>query len=160
MVTMRVLSSRLSFFVFLACALPGFAPAADNWVEVRSPHFTVSSNAGEKQARRIANQFEEIRVIFHTEFATLRVDPGKPLLVIAVVSAGTGLLASGLFLRSELGESLRSPGAGYYLIVLAGLAASLGAIAATLPLLDGRKAQEMLEKGGIVGKIVLSRKAD
>jgi tetratricopeptide (TPR) repeat protein len=84
MVTMRVLPSRLSFFVFLACALPGFTRAADNWVEVRSPHFTVSSNAGEKQARRIANQFEEIRVIFHTEFATLRVDPGKPLLVIAV----------------------------------------------------------------------------
>jgi hypothetical protein len=58
-----------------------------------------------------------------------------PLLVIAVISAGTGLLASGLFLRSELGESLRSPGAGYYLIVLAGLVASLGVIAATLPLL-------------------------
>src|SRR5271168_3499344 len=84
MVTMRVLPSRLSLFLFLACALPGFARAADNWVEVRSPHFTVSSNAGEKQARRIANQFEEIRVIFHTEFATLRIDPGKPLLVIAV----------------------------------------------------------------------------
>jgi hypothetical protein len=58
-----------------------------------------------------------------------------PLLVIAVVSVGTGLLAAGLFLRSELGESLRSPGAGYYLIVLAGLVASLGVIAATLPLL-------------------------
>jgi NADPH2:quinone reductase len=28
-------------------------------------------------------------------------------------------------------------------------------IAATLPLLEGRKAQEMLEKGGVVGKIVL-----
>lgn len=59
-----------------------------------------------------------------------------PLMVIAVVSAGTGLLASGLFLRSEFGESLRSPGAGYYLIVLAGLVASLGVIAATLPLLE------------------------
>jgi hypothetical protein len=58
-----------------------------------------------------------------------------PLLVIAVVSAGTGLLAAGLFLRSELGESLRSPGSGYYLIVLAGLVVSLGVIAATLPLL-------------------------
>jgi NADPH:quinone reductase-like Zn-dependent oxidoreductase len=28
-------------------------------------------------------------------------------------------------------------------------------IAATLPLLDGRRAQEMLEQGGVEGKIVL-----
>jgi hypothetical protein len=59
-----------------------------------------------------------------------------PLVVIAVISAGTGLLASDLFLRSELGESLRPPGLGYYLIVLAGLAASLVVIASTLPLLE------------------------
>jgi predicted lysophospholipase L1 biosynthesis ABC-type transport system permease subunit len=58
-----------------------------------------------------------------------------PLIIVALVSAGTGFLASGLFLRSELSESLRPPGAGYYLIVLAGLAASLGVIASTLPLL-------------------------
>ncbi|HEX8836865.1 MAG TPA: DUF1570 domain-containing protein [Candidatus Acidoferrum sp.] len=58
--------------------------AADNWVEVRSPHFTVSSNAGEKEARRIANQFEEIRGVFQTAFHSLRVDFGKPLVVIAV----------------------------------------------------------------------------
>jgi NADPH2:quinone reductase len=32
-------------------------------------------------------------------------------------------------------------------------------IAAVLPLLDGRRAQEMLERGGVAGKIVLSRDA-
>jgi hypothetical protein len=58
-----------------------------------------------------------------------------PLLLIAAVSAGTGLLASELFLKSELGETLRPPGTGYYLIVLAGLIVSLSVIAATLPLL-------------------------
>ncbi len=58
-----------------------------------------------------------------------------PLLVIATVSAGTGLLAAQLFLKSELGETLRPPGAGYYLIVLAGLIISLSVIASTLPLL-------------------------
>jgi hypothetical protein len=58
-----------------------------------------------------------------------------PLLVIAAVSAGTGLLAAELFLKSELGESLRPPGAGYYLVVLAGLVISLSVIASTLPLL-------------------------
>jgi hypothetical protein len=59
-----------------------------------------------------------------------------PLLVVAVMATGTGFLAAELFLESQLGYSLRSPGAGYYVIVLAGLAASLGIIAATLPLLN------------------------
>jgi hypothetical protein len=59
-----------------------------------------------------------------------------PLLVIAVISAGTGLAAAHLFLRSQLSETLRPPGVDYYVIVVAGLAASLGIIASTLPLLE------------------------
>jgi hypothetical protein len=58
-----------------------------------------------------------------------------PLLAVAVVSTGTGFLAAWLFLRSQLGFSLRPPGAGYYILVLAGLAASLVIIASTMPLL-------------------------
>jgi hypothetical protein len=59
-----------------------------------------------------------------------------PLLVIALVSTGAGFLASELFLRSELGLSLRPPGAAYYAVVLAGLVISLGVIGSTLPLLE------------------------
>jgi hypothetical protein len=59
-----------------------------------------------------------------------------PLLLVAVISTGTGFLAAGLFLRSQLGETLQWPGVEYYLIVLAGLVASLGIIASTLPLLE------------------------
>jgi hypothetical protein len=58
-----------------------------------------------------------------------------PLLAVAVVSTGAGFLAAALFLRAQLNYSLQPPGAGYYLIVLAGLAVSLGIIASTLPLL-------------------------
>jgi hypothetical protein len=59
-----------------------------------------------------------------------------PLVVVSLLSAGAGLLASDLFLRSELSESLQPPGIAYYVIVLAGLAVSLGVIAATFPLLN------------------------
>jgi len=52
------------------------------------------------------------------------------------VAAGTGFLAAGLFLRSQLGESLRPPGLDYYVIVVAGLVASLGIIASTFSLLE------------------------
>ena len=62
-------------------------------------------------------------------------ETAAPLLVIAAVSAGAGLLASELFLKSELGESLRAPGVGYYLVVFAGIVVSLSVIASTLPLL-------------------------
>jgi hypothetical protein len=62
-------------------------------------------------------------------------ESAMPLLVVAVVSIGAGLLAAQLFLRSQLGYSLEPPGAEYYLVVLAGLAASLGIITSTFPLL-------------------------
>lgn len=60
------------------------ADASDSWLQVTSPHFTVVSNAGEKEARRIANQFEEIRGVFRFIFPKLRIDSGRPLIVIAV----------------------------------------------------------------------------
>ena len=63
-------------------------------------------------------------------------ESAAPLVVIAMLSAGTGFLSSQLFLSSELSESLRPPEIAYYTIVLAGLAASLAVIAATFPLLD------------------------
>jgi len=58
-----------------------------------------------------------------------------PLLIAAVVSIAMGFLAAQLFLRSQLDYTLRPPGIGYYVIVVAGLVVSLGIIASTLPLL-------------------------
>ncbi|MEU3342532.1 FtsX-like permease family protein [Streptomyces sp. NPDC006668] len=58
-----------------------------------------------------------------------------PLLVVAVVAIGTGFLAAQLFVRAQFDYSMRAPGIQYYAIVLAGLVASLGVIASTMPLL-------------------------
>jgi hypothetical protein len=58
-----------------------------------------------------------------------------PLLTAAVVSIGVGFLGAQLFLQAQLGYTLRPPGVAYYGIVLSGLAAALGIVAATLPLL-------------------------
>lgn len=59
-----------------------------------------------------------------------------PLLIVAAVSTATGFLAAHLFLRVQLDYSLRPPTAEYYVVVIAGLVASLAVIASTLPLLD------------------------
>jgi predicted lysophospholipase L1 biosynthesis ABC-type transport system permease subunit len=58
-----------------------------------------------------------------------------PLLVVAVVSIGAGFGTSAMFATIQLQHPLVAPGAAYYLIVAAGIAASLGIIAATFPLL-------------------------
>ncbi|MCX4747805.1 hypothetical protein OG455_20170 [Kitasatospora sp. NBC_01287] len=59
-----------------------------------------------------------------------------PLLVVAVVAIGMGFVAAQLFLQAQYGYSVRAPDLSYYLLVLLGLAASLGVIGSTLPLLE------------------------
>lgn len=65
--------------------LAAFASAADKspWIEVRSANFIVTGNAGAKQTRRIAGQFEQIRAVFKSALK-MKVDPGKPVIVLAL----------------------------------------------------------------------------
>ena len=66
-------------------------PGAENsgWVEVRTPHFVVSSNAGETAARGVANDFEQIRALFHVTFPELRVDPPQPIRIVVARDEAT-----------------------------------------------------------------------
>ena len=89
----RRLPSALRFAA-LATLLPslgawGTSDPNQGWTEVRSPHFVVSSNAGEKEARRVADQFEQIRSLFHSAFPNLRVDPAEPVLILAAKNEST-----------------------------------------------------------------------
>ncbi len=58
-----------------------------------------------------------------------------PLLAVAVVSIGAGFGAAAMFATVQLEHPLVAPSAAYYLIAAAGIAASLGIIASTFPLL-------------------------
>jgi hypothetical protein len=59
-----------------------------------------------------------------------------PLLAGTTVSIGAGLLASYLFLRSQLSETLRPPGLNWYLVTAGGLVAAFAVLASTLPVLE------------------------
>jgi hypothetical protein len=59
-----------------------------------------------------------------------------PMLAVAVVAIGMGLLSAQLFLKAQMEYTLATPGVGFYAIVIVGLAACLGIIASTLPLLE------------------------
>jgi len=71
--------SRLIWFLslLLLLARSPIASADDKWIEVRSAHFTVYTPASEREARKIADQFEQIRALFHAAFPSLRTDPGQ-----------------------------------------------------------------------------------
>jgi hypothetical protein len=59
-----------------------------------------------------------------------------PLFLVAAVSIVVGLVSAALYLNSQVGIAFRIPGIAYWATVLGGLAASLGIIASTFPLLN------------------------
>jgi len=78
----------------LAGILLPAAKAADNknnkknekvepWVEVRTPHFVVASDGGEKTARLVADQFEQVRRVFQATMPNAHLDTGIPIQILA-----------------------------------------------------------------------------
>jgi tetratricopeptide (TPR) repeat protein len=77
----------------LLYCLPAVVAAAEQpgapWIEVRSAHFVVASNASEGDARGVAEDFEQIRSLFHTTFPELRIDPPQPIVILAARDEAT-----------------------------------------------------------------------
>ena len=119
--------------------LAGYQQLADVVVLVSFPiagcSLAVSVAGGLRDRRR---PFSLLRLA-GTPLAVLRrvvlLESAVPLLVVAVVAIGTGFLAAQLFVRAQFQYSIRPPGIEYYVIVLAGLVASLGVIGSTMPVL-------------------------
>src|SRR5271169_6767490 len=108
------MSRRIAFLciVYVACCGSALS-AAENWIEVRSEHFTVLTDSNEKQARHILDQFERMRWLFQTLFPKANVDPVEPIVVLAAKNgksfqamepeaylAKGSLNLAGMFLRS------------------------------------------------------------
>lgn len=81
------MTSRLALLLlFFTACLASARENQDKWLQVTSPHFIVISNGSEKQARRVAGQFERMRAMFHAAFPAMQVDSGSPILVLALKS--------------------------------------------------------------------------
>lgn len=78
------LSKLLVLPLFLYSVVAFASDRPQNWLQVTSQHFTVFSDGNDKQARHIADQFERMRLVFHTGFPDMQVDPDLPIMVIAV----------------------------------------------------------------------------
>src|SRR5580700_10194193 len=72
----------LGFAVLFATPLSG--AKHENWVEVRTANFIVVSNAGERQARKTAIRFEQIRAVFRQSMAVASAHPSPVITILAV----------------------------------------------------------------------------
>ena len=80
------MSQRIGLCLALLAVCCTFAAAdkQEKWLQVRSPHFLIVSNANEKNAQHIAAQLERMRSVFHIGFPKLQIDPSTPIVVLAV----------------------------------------------------------------------------
>ena len=57
----------------------------ESWIQITSPHFVVVTNSSDRQGRRIADQFERMRSLFHALFPKVQMDAaGAPIVVLAI----------------------------------------------------------------------------
>lgn len=104
----------LAAILLLAAAPSAGAGNPPRWIEVRSPNFTVLSDAGERDARHVAAQLERMRQVFRVLMPTAKDDAAAPITVLALRDrqgfralepeaylARNQLDLAGLFLRSQ-----------------------------------------------------------
>ncbi len=77
---------KCALLIVCGCAVLGTpGRAADRqWIEVKSAHFTVASDDGERVARDLAWQFEQVREVIHQICPWAPSEVPKPYLVLAV----------------------------------------------------------------------------
>jgi tetratricopeptide (TPR) repeat protein len=68
----------------ITCATPCPAHAQETWLEVKSPHFTVVANTGERPARDVAWQFEQFRGAIEAGWPWARVRLDRPVVILAL----------------------------------------------------------------------------
>lgn len=76
----------LKTYLLLACLVVSstLTFAGDlQWVEVRSPNFSVITDAGEKKGRDVALHFEQMRSVFGKLMTRANVNLSVPLQIVA-----------------------------------------------------------------------------
>jgi len=71
-----------ALLVSLCCA-PAVLAGDPQWVEVRSPNFSVITDAGEKRGREVAMRFEQMRAVFGALMTKANVNLSIPLQIVA-----------------------------------------------------------------------------
>jgi len=83
----RLLHRRLLLALLVSTLTPALT-RADPWLEVRTPHFSLLTDAGERRGRALALQFEQMRVVFGMLLPRNRVNLPVPLRIVAFANSG------------------------------------------------------------------------
>src|SRR3954447_6071816 len=76
-----LLRALIFVLILLSCS---FLVSEDKpWIEVRSPHFRLMTNASERDGRHMLRQFELIRAVFDSQFPGFKLETPAPLLIVA-----------------------------------------------------------------------------
>jgi Tfp pilus assembly protein PilF len=67
----------------IVCSFSAVFAGEPQWVEVRSPNFSVITDAGEKRGREVALRFEQMRSVFGTLMTKAKVNLPVPLQIVA-----------------------------------------------------------------------------
>jgi Flp pilus assembly protein TadD len=88
--SIRTESSRAALLCLLTaslvvtfCRAPIVLAGEPQWVEVRSPNFSVVTDAGEKRGREVAMRFEQMRAVFGALMTKANVNLPIPLQIVA-----------------------------------------------------------------------------
>ena len=68
----------------LVAARTAAAPKAETWTEVKSPNFIVTTNSSEKDGRRVAIQFEQVRAVFMKYLPKAKANAAEPIRILGV----------------------------------------------------------------------------
>ena len=79
---MQLLLSLWLIIPAFSCVLP--ACAQDQWLEIKSPHFLVLTDGGERRGRETALEFEQMRSVFAQVFLKDGLEESIPLVIIAL----------------------------------------------------------------------------
>jgi tetratricopeptide (TPR) repeat protein len=82
--TLNVRKSCVISFAVLLFLFPARAGAADQWLEMKSPHFTVLSNASERSTRNLVWQMEQMRSAMVALLPWAKPDLNKPLGIVVL----------------------------------------------------------------------------
>jgi tetratricopeptide (TPR) repeat protein len=73
----------LPFLLVVTLCAPTVFAGEPQWVEVRSPNFSVVTDAGEKRGREVAMRFEQMRAVFGALITRANVNLPIPLQIVA-----------------------------------------------------------------------------
>lgn len=83
MPVMRTAGIRRLFVVPILACVPLIAKAESQWMEIKSPNFSVVTDAGEKRGREVAMRFEQMRAVFASLMVKANVNLPVPLQIVA-----------------------------------------------------------------------------